>query len=219
MCRCVCALISWCCGMSTSSPKCLRKLSPRMGFCTSAMMKIHGSDRRSPRLRVRERFLYVRMGVLVMRVRFSDECRLSAEEMALTSDPVSTKKRVCVVRSLRQQRGGPETPVAASIRPGSFSNCTGPCTCGTCHRTWCGTSRGVFGRRVRGWTLRVTGFGPAVLAGSCCQRCNEVSQACDFFPELVDFGGVSAGVGDSRDSGCGHLHNFFSNVSKFVENH
>ena len=57
-------------------------------------MKIQGSDRLSPRLRVSERFPYVRMGVsfTAMRVSLSDGHCQSAEEggMALTSDPVST---------------------------------------------------------------------------------------------------------------------------------
>ena len=65
------------------------------------MMKFHGSDRLTPRLRVSERFLNVRMGVsfTAMRVSLSGERRRSAEEggMALTSDPVSTRKRVCVL--------------------------------------------------------------------------------------------------------------------------
>ena len=71
-----------------------------MGCCTSAMMKIHGNDRLSPRLRVSERFPYVPMGVLftAVRVSLSGERWRSAGEggMALTSDPVSTRKRVCV---------------------------------------------------------------------------------------------------------------------------
>ena len=59
-----------------------------MGFCTSALMKIQGSDRLSPKLRVSERFPYVRMGVsfTAMRVSLSGERRQSAGEggMALT---------------------------------------------------------------------------------------------------------------------------------------
>ena len=113
------------------------------------MMKIQGSDRLSPRLRVSERFPYVRMGVsfTAMRVSLSGERRRSAGEggMALTSDPLSTRKRVCVLRSLTKNsrlREGPETPVAASVWPGSFPNCTGPYTSGQLHRTWRGTSRG-----------------------------------------------------------------------------
>ena len=86
--------------MSTSSPKCLRKSAPMIGFFTSATMKIQGSDRLSPRLRVIERFPYVRMGVsfTAMSVRLSGVRRRSAGEggIALTSDPVSTRKtRVC----------------------------------------------------------------------------------------------------------------------------
>ena len=40
--------------------------------------------------------------------------------MVLTSDPVSTRKRVCALRSCtknRRLREGPETPVAASVWP------------------------------------------------------------------------------------------------------
>ena len=140
--------ISWHCCMSTNSPKCRRKSPPRMGCCTSAMMKIHGNDRRSLRLRVSERFLYVLMGVsfTTMRVSLSGMRRRSASEegMVPTSEAVSTRKRVCVVLSLTRNRqlggGGPRTPVAASVRPGSFPNCTGPCTSGLLHRTWRDTS-------------------------------------------------------------------------------
>ena len=135
--------------MSTNSPKCLRKSAPRMGCCTSAMMKIHGSNRLSPRLRVSEHFPYVRMGVsfTAMRVSLSGERQRSVSDggMALTSDPVSTRKYVCVLGSLtknRRLRGGPATPVTASVRPGSFPNCTAPCTAGQLHHTLCGTSRG-----------------------------------------------------------------------------
>ena len=35
-----------------------------------------------------------------------------------------------------------ETLVAASVWPGNFPNCTGPCTSRQLHRTWRGTSRG-----------------------------------------------------------------------------
>ena len=53
--------------MSTSNPKCLKKSAPRMGFCTSAMMKIQGSDRRTPRLRrVNDLLPYVRIGEYVV---------------------------------------------------------------------------------------------------------------------------------------------------------
>ena len=95
--------ISLCVCMSTMRPKCLRKSAPRMGCCTSARMKIHGSDLRRPRLRVRERLPYVRMGVsfTAMRVSASGERRSAGEGgIALTSDPVSTRKCVRVVRSV-----------------------------------------------------------------------------------------------------------------------
>ena len=72
------------------------------------MMKIHGSDRLSPRLSVRDRFPYVRMGVsfTAMRVSLSGVRRRSAGEggMVLTSDPVSTRKRVCMLVSLTKNR-------------------------------------------------------------------------------------------------------------------
>ena len=75
-----------------------------MGFLTSAMTKIHGRERLRPRLRVRERFPYVRMAVLLTaeRVRGSGERRRSAGVggMTLTSEPVSTRKRVLVCASL-----------------------------------------------------------------------------------------------------------------------
>ena len=45
------------CCMSTISPKYRRKSSPRIGYCASVMMKIHGSECLRPRLS--ERFLHV----------------------------------------------------------------------------------------------------------------------------------------------------------------
>ena len=50
--------------------------------------------------------------------------------MTLTSEPVSTRKRVCIVVSLTKNRRlgrGPLAPVAASVRLGSFPNCMAPC--------------------------------------------------------------------------------------------
>ena len=80
-----------------------------MDFGTSAMMKIHGSDRLSPRLSVSEHFPYVVMGVsfTAMSVSLSGERRRSAVEggMVLTSDPVSTRKHVCVLVSLTKKIG------------------------------------------------------------------------------------------------------------------
>ena len=93
----------WCC-MSTVRPKCLRKSAPKMGFWTSAMMKIHGSDRLRPRLRVRDRFPYVRIGVSLtaMSVSGSGEHRRSVwvGGIARISEPVSTNNRVLVGASL-----------------------------------------------------------------------------------------------------------------------
>ena len=66
--------------ISTSSPKLRRKSAPRIGFCTSAMTKIHGNDRL--RLRVRDRLPYVEMGVsfTAMRVSLSGGCLQSEGE-------------------------------------------------------------------------------------------------------------------------------------------
>ena len=63
--------------------------------------------------------------------------------MVLTSDSVSARKCVYITKNT-QLRGGPGTPVTASDRPGSFPNCSGPCTSGPLRRTWHGTSRGGF---------------------------------------------------------------------------
>ena len=75
-----------------------------MDFCTSAMTKIQGSDRLSPRLRVRDRWPYVRMDVLFTAVsaRESGERRRSAGAggMTQTSEPVSMRNRVLVCMSL-----------------------------------------------------------------------------------------------------------------------
>ena len=64
------------------------------------MTNIQGSERRKPRLRVSERRPYVRILVLLTAVRVSAscECRRSAlvGGITLTSEPVSTKKRVLV---------------------------------------------------------------------------------------------------------------------------
>ena len=40
---------------------------------------------------------------------------------------------------------------------------------------------------------------------------------CDIIMELLDFSGVSTGVGDSRNSGCGYLNDFISHVCKFAD--
>ena len=52
--RFVRASISLECRISTASPWCAGKSAPRIGFWTSVMMKVHGSERRRPRLRVSE---------------------------------------------------------------------------------------------------------------------------------------------------------------------
>ena len=82
----------------------MRKFASRICVCTSAMRKIHGSDRIKPRLRVRERLPYVLIGVLftAMSVRGSTEHRRSAAVggMTLTSEPVLTRNRVFVYVSL-----------------------------------------------------------------------------------------------------------------------
>ena len=102
-CRRVCVSMSLGCRMSTVSPKCARKSAPRISFCKSAIMKIHGSERRRPRLSVRERCPYVRMGVLftACSVRGWERWRSEAVGgMTLTSEPVSTRKEVFVCASL-----------------------------------------------------------------------------------------------------------------------
>ena len=79
-----------------------------MGFLTSAMMNIHGSDLRSPRSRVSERCPYVRIEVLFTAVsaRGSGERRWSAGVggMTLTPEPVSIRKRVWVCASVTKRR-------------------------------------------------------------------------------------------------------------------
>ena len=191
MCRWVCASISWLCCMSTSSPKCLRKSAPRIGFCTSVMMKIQGSDRLSLRLRVSDFFLYVWIGVSFTAMRVSERRRSAGEGgMALTSDPVSMRKCVCVLQSLTknwQLREGPGTPVTASIRPGSFPNCMGPCTSGQLHRTCRGTSRGSL--QEEGYVRKDSEGDEAwryiTMVRSDFQQCDKVSQACDFLRKIV----------------------------------
>ena len=75
-----------------------------MGFCTSAIMKIQGRDRRRLRLRARDRLPYVGIGVLftAMRVSLSGGCFRSEGEggMTLSSEPVSTRNCVPVCVSL-----------------------------------------------------------------------------------------------------------------------
>ena len=101
-----------------------------MGFLTSAMMNIHGHDRRRPRLSVRERRPYVRMFVLLTAVRVSEscDCRLSAlvGGITLTSEPVSMRKCALEFVSLTKNRRlvvWPGTPVAESDRPTRFPMC------------------------------------------------------------------------------------------------
>ena len=60
-------------------------------------VNIHDNARLSPRLRVRDFLPYVRIGVSLttVRVSLSGGC-LKEGGTTLTSEPVSTKKRVCV---------------------------------------------------------------------------------------------------------------------------
>ena len=113
------------------------------------MMKIHGSERRRPRLRVSERWPYVRIGVLfrAFSVRVSRECLRSAwvGGMTLTLEPVSTRNCVFVCESRtknRRLRGKPVAPVAASVRLIRFPSCRVPGISWQLRRTCCGTSTG-----------------------------------------------------------------------------
>jgi len=86
-----------------------------MGCYTSAM-RIHGSNHLCPRLRVSECSPYIWMGVLfiAMGVSLFGERQWSVGEggMALTSDPVSTRKCVRVLQS-----------VTATVRRAGNSHC------------------------------------------------------------------------------------------------
>ena len=77
-----------------------KKSAPRIDCCTSATMNIHSNACLSPRLRVRDFLPYMRNGVSLTaaRVSLSGGCLRAVEEggTTLTSEPVSTKKRVCV---------------------------------------------------------------------------------------------------------------------------
>ena len=64
--KCVCASISLRLFMSTIRPNCLRKSASRIGFLTSAIMIIQGSDHLRPRMSVRERFPLVHVAVLLV---------------------------------------------------------------------------------------------------------------------------------------------------------
>ena len=75
--------------------------------------------------------------------------------ITLTSDPISTRKCVLVCASETKNKRlaiGPETPVAASVRPSRFPRCSGPGTSWQLRRTSYGTSRctGVVRRWERG---------------------------------------------------------------------
>ena len=65
----------------------------------------------------------------------------------------------------------------------------------------------------------MTVSGRTASARTVSQRGNEVSQACYFLTELFDFRGVSAGVSNSGNCGCGDLHNLICHVSEFIEVH
>ena len=88
----------------TINPKCFRKSAPMIGLRVSAMMNTQAKGRRSPRLRLSNRFPYVGMGVLLTAVKLSvsGTCFRSEAEggMTLTSDPVSTRSRICVSLSV-----------------------------------------------------------------------------------------------------------------------
>ena len=63
----------------------------------------------------------------------------------LTSEPVSTKKRLCECKSLminRQLGHWPCEFVAANVWPGSFPNCMAPCISELPRQIWYGTSKG-----------------------------------------------------------------------------
>ena len=69
--------------------------------------------------------------------------------MTLTSEPVSTRKRVWVGTSLTKKRRlevGPVTPIAASVRPKRFPSCRAPGTSWPLHQISCGCCRGQWGR-------------------------------------------------------------------------
>ena len=99
-------------------------------------MKIQGSDLLSPRLRVRERWPYVRIEVLFTAVSESasgERLRsVTVGGITLTSEPVSTRKCLLVCASLTKNRRlveiGPVPPVAARVRPRSFPSGMDPGT-------------------------------------------------------------------------------------------
>ena len=66
------------------------------------MMNNHEKGRRRPRLRVRDCLPYVEMGVALtaVRVSLSGERLREVEGITLTSEPVSTRKRVWVCASV-----------------------------------------------------------------------------------------------------------------------
>ena len=82
----------------TINPKCFRKSAPMIGLRESAMMNTQAKGRRSPRLRLSNRFPYVGMGVLLTAVKLSVSGRCFGSEteggMIPTSDPVSTRNRI-----------------------------------------------------------------------------------------------------------------------------
>ena len=107
---------------------------------------------------MRECLPYVRIEVLFteVRVSVSEACRSVPEGgMTLTSEPVLTKNRVCVVRSFTKKRRldeGPGELVATSVRPGSFPKSKGLGSSWPCPRTCDGSSKGSLeqGRRKSG---------------------------------------------------------------------
>ena len=140
------------CLTSTRIPKCRRKSAPRIGFCTSARMKIHRNVRRNPRSNVCDRVPYVAIGVRLTawRLKLSCRCVRSMREggRTLTSAPVSTRNLKPDGRSVTYNRrlsGRPATLVVASGWPGRLTPLENMaiCTSGRSHHICGGTSTGL----------------------------------------------------------------------------
>ena len=129
-------------------------------------MDIHGNVCLSPRLRVTDFLPYVRIGVLLTAARasLSGGCLRVVEDgrTTLTSEPVSTKKWVCVCKYLMKNRRlghWPRASVAAYVWPGSFPNCMAPCISELPRQIWYGTSKGNL------WSKIVDGEGQDSMYG------------------------------------------------------
>ena len=184
--------LSWHCFMSTKNPKCLKKSAPRIGCCTSTTMNIHGNARLNPRLSVRDFLPYVRIGVSLTAARFSlsGGCLQAVEEggTTLTSEPVSTNKRVCVCKSFMKNRrlghlsllpGLGVFPIAWLLE---FLSCHA--------KLGMVPAKGICGQRLlmlRGRTRCMVGCKPPSLAGMNLQGCNQLGQTHDVLAELFDF--------------------------------